>query len=180
MRLAADDRIVRLLERVPQVAVPDPVSDPLMFTGIAVLQPGFIARVPPHGEQCIIRTAYRQLFDQGEGLFGFCTDAYWWEHSTEERYLQGVFNVLEGRAHLTHAPAPVTGVHPSADIDPTAQVIAPVWIGPRVVVGPRARIGPGVAIESDAVVRAEAQLERVVVWPGAALEGTHVKAVIRA
>ena len=38
-QLAAEGRIVRLLGREPPVAVPDPVTAPLMFTGVHFVQP---------------------------------------------------------------------------------------------------------------------------------------------
>jgi len=55
-------------------------------------------------------------------------------------------------------PEEPRGVHPTAVIDPTAELGADVAIGPRVVVGPRVKIGarstlrPGVMLDEDARV----------------------------
>lgn len=106
-----------------------------MFTGVQVLAPRFLDRIPASGQQCVVRTAYSQLHAEGGAFAGFVTDAYWWEHSTRERYLQGVANVIEGRARVAHAPGPVRGVDPHAQIDATARVDPMTWIGPRVRVG---------------------------------------------
>jgi mannose-1-phosphate guanylyltransferase len=157
-QLAADGRIVRLLGREPPVATPPPVSPPMMFTGIHVITPRLIDRVPPEGEQCVIRTAYRELFDEGQGLHGFVTERYWWEHSTAERYLQGVVNALEGRIALPYAPHAIRGVARGAIVEPGANVEGPVWIGAGArieagaTVGPLAQIGPGSVVRAGATV----------------------------
>lgn len=165
-QLAADGRMVRLLGRTPATDAPPPSTEPTMFTGIHVIQPRLIDRVPPEGEQCVIRTAYRQLFDEGAGLYGFLTDRYWWEHSTIERYLQGVVNALDGRVPLPYAATHVRGVSASAAIDPRATIIDPVWIGDGVRVEAGARVGPHVQLEPGVVVGAGATLVRSVVWAG--------------
>lgn len=165
-QLADDGRMVRLLGREPPVEVPAPTSASMMFTGIHVLQPRFLDRVPPEGEQCIVRTAYRSLFDEGRGLYGFATDRYWWEHSTPERYLQGVCNALDGAAPLSYAETFVRGVDASAVVEPGARIVEPVRIAEGVRIGTGATVGPHVQLERDVVVDPGVQLRRAVVWAG--------------
>ncbi len=50
------------------------------------------------------------------------------------------------------------GVHPSAVVDPTAEIGADVSIGPLTVVGARARIGDGSVIGAHCVIGMDAQL----------------------
>ncbi len=173
LQLGEGGRVVRLLQGKPD-ADPEaqPVSEPLMFTGIHVVEPRFLDRIPPEGEQCIVRTAYRQLFHEGKGLHGVVTDDYWWEHSTPERYLEGVANVLGGKARLPHAEHPLQGVSPQAQIDPSAEIVGPVWIGAGVQVGPRARVGPHVQLGEGVRVAADAVVERAIAWEGAQLSNT--------
>ena len=168
-QLAADGRIVRLLGREPAAQAPEPVSEPMMFTGIHLVTPRFLDRIPPEGEQCVIRTAYRSLFDEGRGLHGFVTRAYWWEHSTVERYLQGVANVIEGRAQVAYAPGRVRGVDPTAWIDPSATVDPMAWIGPRARVGAGASVGPRVQLGADVTVEPGLRLRDAIVWDGVAV-----------
>jgi mannose-1-phosphate guanylyltransferase len=165
-QLAADGRIVRLLGRTPVAEAPAPVSAPMMFTGIHVFQPHFLDRVPPEGEQCIIRTAYRSLFDAGSGLYGFATERYWWEHSTPERYLQGICNALDGAVPLPFAESFVRGVSPSAVIEAGARIVEPVRIAEGVRIGTNAVIGPHVQLERDVVVDPGVRMQRAVVWRG--------------
>jgi mannose-1-phosphate guanylyltransferase len=149
----------------------------MMFTGIHVMQPRFIDRVPAHGEQCIVRTAYRQLFAESRGIDVHTHDGYWWEHSTIERYLQGIANVLDGRASLPWAERPVVGVDASAKIADGVEIDARALVGPGATVGAGARIGPHVEIGAGARVAAGISLERAAVWPGATLEHDLVDAV---
>jgi len=165
-QLAADGRIVRFLGRAPVVDAPDPVGPSTMFTGIHVLQPRFLDRVPPQGEQCIVRTAYRSLFEEGQGLYGFLTERYWWEHSTPARYLQGVCNALDGVVALPYAETFVRGVHPDAVVEHGATIVDPVWIGEGVRIGTGAQVGPHVQLEPGVVVDPGVKLQRAVVWAG--------------
>ena len=167
----AEGRVVRLLGASPARASSPPASDPLMFTGVHVLQPRFLDRIPPEGEQCVIRTAYRSLFDEGRDLHGFITRAYWWEHSTPARYIQGVANVLDGVIDLPYAEGPVRGVDPTAVVDPTARIEGPVWVGPGATIGRDARIGPHVQLGARATVRPGSQLQSCIVWDDAVVEG---------
>jgi NDP-sugar pyrophosphorylase family protein len=142
----------------------------LMFTGIHVIQPSFIDRVPPEGEQCIVRTAYRQLFHEPRGIDVHVHEGYWWEHSTVERYLQGIANVLDGRARLDWAERPVIGVDPSAIIEPGVELDARVLVGPGARIGAGTRLGPHVEVGAGASVGPGLRLERAAVWPGAVLD----------
>lgn len=139
----------------------------LMFTGVQVLEPRFLDRIPAEGQQCVVRTAYSQLHAEGGAFCGFVTDEYWWEHSTVERYLQGVANVLEGRARVTYAPGAVRGVDPSATVGAGAEIDEHAWVGPGVTIGAGASIGPRVQLGANAVVEPGRRLRDAIVWDGA-------------
>ncbi len=149
----------------------------MMFTGIHVMQPSFIDRVPAEGEQCIIRTAYRQLFGEPRGIDVHVHAGYWWEHSTVERYLQGIANVLDGRASLPWAERPVVGVDPSAKIAPAVEIDSRARVGVGAQIEAGVRIGPHVDIGTGARVAPGVRLERAAVWPGAVVERDLVDAV---
>jgi mannose-1-phosphate guanylyltransferase len=178
LRIGADDRIVELLTRRRDGEELLHAGDPLMFTGIHVLSPRFLDRIPPEGEQCVIRTAYRELFDEGGALHAFETRGYWWEHSTPARYLAGVKNVLDGAIEPVGAPGPVRGVSPDAAIHPSAEIRSPVWIGPGARVGAGARVGPHVELGAGASVAPGVTLERAIVWDGVHVAADAADAVI--
>ncbi len=177
--LGVDDRgrLVRLLgEMAPGFEERDVPQ--LMFTGVHVLEPRFLDRVPPEGEQCIIRTAYTQAFRHEQSVYGLETHQYWWEHSTPARYLEGLRNVLDGKVELPYAERPLRGVDPGAVMAPDAVIEDPVWIGPGVHVGAGARVGPYVQLGAGAVVEAGAEIRRSIAWPGAVVAGRVEDAVI--
>lgn len=99
-------------------------------------------------------------------------------------------HVAYARAAALFAPTDELhgGIHPTAWVDPSAQVAASAWIGPHctveagAIVGERARIGPNCVIGEQAVVGAEVRLVaqvtlchrvqigcRVLVHPGAVI-----------
>jgi mannose-1-phosphate guanylyltransferase len=175
LALDAQTRLATLLGEPRPGATP--VGPNMMFTGVHVLSPRFLDRIPPTGEQCIIRTAYSELFNEGH-VDAFVTDRYWWEHSTVERYLEGIANVLDGRAELAHAPVPLNGIDEGARIHETARIREPVWIGAGASVGAEAVVGPHVQIGEGAQVAAGAKLRRCAVWAGARAEGERTGEVI--
>ncbi|TFL18187.1 UDP-3-O-(3-hydroxymyristoyl)glucosamine N-acyltransferase [Jannaschia formosa] len=121
-----------------------------------------------------------------------------WEGADwREMGLEGAVTVPRARlamAGITRAldPGPelAAGIHPSAVVDPTAEVGADVAIGPLAVIGPRARIGAGTRLMAHVSVGAEAILgadcllhpgvrigsrvtlgDRVICQPGASIGG---------
>lgn len=165
--LAADESGQTLATFLGQTRAGAQPGPAMMFTGVHVIQPRFLDRVPREGEQCIVRTAYRELFHEDRGIDVHVQHGYWWEHSTIPRYLQGIANVLDGRAHLPWAERPLVGVDPSAIVGEGATIDAKVFIGPGATIGPRAIIGPHTQIGAGAVIAAGVHVERAAVWPGA-------------
>ncbi len=163
-------KLTNFLGRVRPGPSPEPDPTPMMFTGIHVIAPRFLDRVPAEGEQCIVRTAYRELFETGPGIDAWVHEGYWWEHSTTERYLEGLANLLESRVALPWAEAPLVGVDPSAVLEPGVNLISPVRIGSGATIGAGATIGPCVEIGAGARIAAGLTLERASVWPGARVD----------
>lgn len=161
LRVDADGDVVGLLGNLRPGAVP---GEPLMFTGVHVVQPRFLDRIPPDGPQCVIRTAYTELFREARGLRGFVTRDYWWEHSTVERYLKGVANVLDGKVALPFAERPLSGVPASARVAPGATIDPRSWIGEHVEIGAGAVIGPHVQLGDRARVAPGVRLRDTIVW----------------
>jgi NDP-sugar pyrophosphorylase family protein len=164
LAIGGDGKLATFLGRTREGSEP---GEKMMFTGIHVIAPRFLDRVPAQGEQCIVRTAYRELFETGPGIDAWEHEGYWWEHSTTARYLEGLANVLEGRVELPWAESPVVGVDPTAMIEEGVEVLGPVRIAAGARIGRGAKIGPCVEIGAGARVAAGVKLERASVWPGA-------------
>jgi mannose-1-phosphate guanylyltransferase len=164
LAIGSDGKLATFLGRTREGAEPGPK---MMFTGVHVIAPRFLDRVPPQGEQCIVRTAYRELFDAPRGIDAWEHEGYWWEHSTTERYLDGLANVLEGRVELPWAEGALVGVDPEAMIGEGVEIVGPVRIAAGATIGAGAKIGPNVEIGERAHVAEGVKLERASVWPGA-------------
>lgn len=159
LRLGPDGAVTELRgERRPGAD-----GEALMFTGVHVLRPSVLDRVPPEGTQCVIGTAYTELF-RADALRGVVMEGYWWEHSTVEQYLAGVGHVLAGEVRLPFAEGPLRGVAPDVEVGAGAQVDPQVWIGPGAVIGAGASIGPRVQIGARARVAPGVRLRDAVVW----------------
>jgi NDP-sugar pyrophosphorylase family protein len=164
-------------------AAADPTLTKMHFTGVHVVEPALLARLPAEGESDINRTAYVRLIHEGAKVHGFAQNGYWGDLGAPRSLLRAHVDVLEGRVPLQRflpgadplGPAeersPGVRVHPAANVDPTTVLTGPLLIlqGARVAAG--ARIGPDVVLGEGARVDAGAQVERAVVW-----DGTHVAA----
>jgi NDP-sugar pyrophosphorylase family protein len=185
LRRRADGRLVELLgESSPHLRVQGDL-DATMFTGIHLFAPTFLDRIDPHeSAPCIIKGAYRQLFREtvegSGGLTTYLHEGYWWEHSTPQRYIQGIAQVLGGAlAPCDRRYFPGPAVHESATIELGARVDPRAYLGEGVRVKAGARIGWGVALERDVVVESTGDLERVVAWEGSQVEGRRRDEVLR-
>lgn len=106
-------------------------------------------------------------------------EGYWWEHSTPERYLQGVEQLLDGQIDAHWSPFALRAKDPSANIDESAVVDERSWIGKNVIVGPKARIGAGCQLLEGAHIEAGAELHACVALEGARVRGKHSRAILR-
>jgi mannose-1-phosphate guanylyltransferase len=162
-------------------AQPDPSLSKLHFTGVHVLEPELIARLPAEGESDINRTAYVRAIHDGARVHGFLQQGYWGDLGAPRSLLRAHLDVLEKRIPLQRfrpeadpfdgceERAPGIFVHPTAQVE--APLTAPVLIQAGAAVAPGAVIGSGVTIGAKARIDAGAHLERAVVW-----ERTHVAA----
>jgi len=137
-----------------------PGAHACMFTGVHVLSPRLVARLPSSGESDSIRQAYIPALLDGERIEAIRFPGYWHEHSTPERYLQGNWNLLSGSVTLTHPPAEIRAISPSATVEPGARLSSLVVVGAR------------------SVVRSSARLDRVVIWPDSVVDGAIENAIV--
>jgi len=149
------------------------------FTGVHVLEPEMLARLPAEGESDINRIAYVRVIHDGGKVLGFLQSGYWGDLGAPRSLLRAHLDVLQGRVPLQrfrpHADpfadaeqrAPGVFVHPAARVEAPLAAPALVHAGAKVEAG--ARLGPGVVVGAGARIDAGAQLERAVIW-----ENTHI------
>lgn len=148
------------------------IRNPLMYTGIQILEPQVFNYIPPAVESDIISVFYRPAIAHGEKIAAHVADGYWYELSTIQRYLEISLAVLNGKNEGV-----VIGEN--ADIALTATVrdsilwndvtIENAAVVERAVLGDGVRVRAGEIIRNAAVVRREL-LENVEI-PAKALPG---------
>lgn len=161
----AEGRITRILDA-------GAANQPNIFTGVHVIEPRLIDRLP-EGVSDSVRQGYIPALLAGERLTAYPLRGYFFEHSNEERYLQGNFNALDGTANVKHLPGPLHGIAKSAHISEKARIDQPVLIGDNAHVGDGAVVGPYVVVGHGAEITPGTELSRCVVWPGVKVDGTH-------
>jgi len=104
----------------------------------------------------------------GEGLYGFVADGYWLDIGTPDRYLQGSFDILEGRI-ATRVRAGEDGVL-GGPVD--GDVRGPAVIGAGATVGAGSVVERAVVLEGARVGK-RCVLRDCIVAPGATVaDGT--------
>lgn len=170
----SDGRVHSILGQKSPATVAKPPLTRCMFTGIQIIEPQLLLRLPVNEQSCIVRQGYVPALRTGEVLSGYIIPGYFHEHSTPERFLQGNLNVLRGKARLPYPPGPLIGVSPRAKIAGSATIVSPVCIGAGVVVGEGAVVGPEVVLGDGSTVEAGVEISRSVV-----LAGSHVASPVR-
>jgi mannose-1-phosphate guanylyltransferase len=135
----------------------------LISAGAYVLEREVLELVPPERAVSIEREVWPLLI--GEGLYGFPSESYWLDIGTPERYLQGTFDIIEGRVrtavgelvgsdYLSVAPdAQVQGrVVPPAVLQRGVHVAEGAQVGSLVVLGEGVAIGAGATVERSVVL----------------------------
>jgi NDP-sugar pyrophosphorylase family protein len=150
----------------------DKAGEPLMFTGIQILDPRIFEFIPRGVFSHSVTDVYLPAIGRGDRIAAHVSGGYWYELSTVRRYLETSLALLKREGRDVEAG-------PGSNIEPGASVAESVlWEGVRVSAGARVSrcvlgagvtVGPGEVLENVAVVRAE--LARGVEPPPKGLKG---------
>ncbi|BDG10360.1 sugar phosphate nucleotidyltransferase [Anaeromyxobacter paludicola] len=149
---------------------------PWHFSGVHVLSPGLLARVPEAPfEVDVNRHVYPPLMASG-AVRGFVASGYWNDLGTPARYLEACLDALAGRTGgAVRLPggeaAPGVRVAPGARVHPQARLHGPALVCEGAEVGAFAEVGPGAVLEPGSRVGEGARVREAVLW-----EGTQVAA----
>lgn len=151
---------------------PEHTDTNLINAGAYILERGVLDGMPPAGTNVSIE---RDVFPTlvGRGLFGYEASGYWLDIGTPARYLQGTYDILEGKV-ATEVGRRLRGsglvLVEGATVD--GRVVAPVVVAtgcsvaPRALVGDRSVLGEGVTIGEGARVESSVLLRGVSVGAG--------------
>ena len=146
----------------------DPAREPrFLFTGIYIVQPEFLRRIPRATKISVI-PIFCDMIRAGAKLGGIIIDeGHWWDLGTREQYL------------AVHRWIAESGTSDAADwVAVTARISPNAHIAGATTIGANARIGDGAQLRDcivweNAEVAPGAVLERCIVTDGARAEGTH-------
>jgi len=164
---------------------------PLHFSGVHVLSPALLERVPAAPFEVDVRDVYAGLMADGL-LRGHLVEGYWNDLGAPDRYLAAQLDLLAGRVPLGRFAGvdPFAGceergggvrVARGARIDPSATLDGPALVGEDSVLEAGARVGPGAVIGAACRVPAGAVVREAVLWDGTGLAaGERVERAIAA
>lgn len=184
VEIDAEQRVRRIAGRGAPV---EPGLTKMHFTGVHVMEPEFLSRIPAEGEADINRTAYVRLIHDGAAVHGYLQAGYWGDLGAPKSFLRANLDVLDGKVPLQRflpaadpraglsEKAPGVFVHASAMIDSQAKLYGPSVIGPRCMIGPDAQVGPHAILGAGVRVDNGVVIERAACWDGTHLAaGEHV------
>ena len=148
-------------------------------TGIFVLEPEIFDYIEPDRSVDFSSEVFPALLDAGKPLYGAIAEGYWEDVGTLESYLSAHKDILDGRVHVEVPGFEMgDGVHvgEGAEIHPDATVVGPAVIGENCRIEAGVRLGPYTVLGTNVRVRANADLERVVVHDNSYLgEGVRLR-----
>jgi mannose-1-phosphate guanylyltransferase len=187
VRLEPDNAVREFVEK----PAPDQIDTNMISAGAYVLERRILDLVPPDQNVSIEREVWPRLV--GDGLYAYPHQAYWMDIGTPDRYLQGTFDIIEGKVrtavidrlgdgYLSVADDAVVNGRaiPPALIGAGAEVAAGAQIGSLVVLGDGARVGEGTIVERAVVLQGAeigegCVVRDCIVAAGARIgDGTHV------
>ncbi|HET9440078.1 MAG TPA: sugar phosphate nucleotidyltransferase [Longimicrobiales bacterium] len=158
-------RIVRFLEKPTWGEV---FSDTIN-TGIYILEPGALARVPPLTNFDFSKDLFPKMLRESAGLYGHIAKGYWRDIGNLDEYRRAHEDVLAGRVSLCLAGETREVNGATLSIDEQVDLAADVTLSGKVIIGHGARIGQGATLDNvvvgpDCVIGGGVALGHVVLW----------------
>ncbi len=152
-----DGRVEAFVEKPPR----DEAPTDLINAGTYVLEASVLDRIEKGRKVSIEREVFPAMVADGV-LYAMAGDTYWIDTGTPVKYLQAQIDLVRGTRGER-----VDGVHPGAQIDPSATVARSV-VSDGAVIEAGASVR-GSVVMTGAVVGAEAIVERAIVGPSASV-----------
>jgi mannose-1-phosphate guanylyltransferase/phosphomannomutase len=151
-------------------------------TGIFVLEPEIFDYIEAGRPVDFSSEVFPALLADGRPLFGAIAEGYWEDVGTLESYLSAHKDVLDGHVAVNIPGFKMGGgvhVGEGAEIHPEAIVVGPAVIGENCRIEAGVRLGPYTVLGTNVRVRANTDLERVIVHDNSYLgEGVRLRGAI--
>ena len=138
-------------------------------TGIYVLSPAAMERVPGETAWDFGKDLFPALLREGAGLYGLPLEGYWCDMGDCKAYLDCTCDALSGKVRLDMGlPRLEAGVWSAQPLPPGLNLVPPCWIGPGVRLGEGCLIGPHTVLDQGAAVGERSMVQRSILLENAA------------
>ena len=164
LEIDPEGRVTHFLEKPS----PDETDSHLVNSGILMIDPKVLGRVPQNRMFSFEQTLLPDLVDEQAALYGLFDGGYWLDTGRPRHYLQANRHVLEGRVDWwPRGEIQRDGVWEGQGVKREgAQTIQPAVLGDNVVIEDGAQLFGRVVLGDNVLVRSNAKLEDCVVFGG--------------
>lgn len=137
-------------------------------TGIYVLSPAAMERVPRDAAWDFGKDLFPALLREGAPLFALPLEGYWRDMGDCGAYLDSVCDALSGKVKLDMGlPKRSAGVWSARPVPEGLNLVPPCWIGEGAVVGEGCLVGPHAVLERGARVGEKSMVQRSILLENA-------------
>lgn len=140
-------------------------------TGMYILEPSIFDYMEMGKNYDWSHDIFPQILAESKPLFGYVmSEDYWCDVGNLQQYREAQYTVMDGKTRVRIGYGTSEGrsngvwVSEGAEIDPTAQILAPVVIGRNCKIKAEAVVGPYSVIGDNAIIEEKAQVHRSVLW----------------
>ncbi len=138
-------------------------------TGIYVLSPAAMERVPQDRPWDFGKDLFPALLREGAPLYGLPLEGYWCDMGDCRAYLDCTCDALSGKVTLNMGlPKREAGVWSARPLPKGLNLVPPCWIGEEVSLGAGCLIGPHTVLDRGASVGEKAMVQRSILLENAA------------
>ncbi len=151
-----------------------------IFTGLQIVDPRVLARIPPQGFCTTTADVYPALLADQEEIYGYRCSCYWMDIGVPQRYLRAHWDLLRGalgHAWMQRLPVGSRVFRHAADLTdlaPGVTLVPPVVLGPGVTLGEDVHLGPYAVLGAGCQLDTGAIVRESVLWEGVHL-GAHAQ-----
>jgi len=162
VRTAPDGAVTEFVEKPG----PEQTDTNLINAGAYILERSVLDGMPPAGTNASIeRDVFPTLVDRG--LYGYEASGYWLDIGTPDRYLQGTYDILEGKVDTeVGRQLHDAGLILIDGASVEGRVVAPALVASGSSVGARALVGDRSALGENVTIGERARVESSVLFAG--------------
>lgn len=158
-----EGQIIRFLEKPNWGQV---FSDTIN-TGIYVLEPSIFDYYKKGVKFDFSKDLFPLMLEKGHPLYGMAAEGYWNDIGNLKEYRNTHYDYLAGNINLPfenyYQPAPEIWIEDNVEIDPTADLTAPLYLGEGSKIGRGVRLS-GVVVGRNTVINPFTSIKDTIIW----------------